>query len=143
MHDMNAETVAAAVFNNWIARYGTPHTFKSDRGVQFVSKLFQQFAKILGAEHIKTTAYHPQANGKIEHFHLQLKASLSIYGSDWTTKLSVVLLGIRATSFDDSDISRAKMVFGKRLRLPGELIENRPNENGKMESYVEKLKEAF
>ena len=59
--DVKAETVAKAFIENWIARYGVPHQFLSDRGQQFVSNLFRELTRLLGAKHIKTTAYHPQS----------------------------------------------------------------------------------
>ena len=141
---MKADTVAKAFIENWIARYGVPHRFSSDRGQQFVSNQFRELTRLLGAEHIKTTTYHPQSQGKIERFHRQLKAALSCLGNDWITHLPTVLLGIRATSFDDSGISRAEAMFGKPLQLPGEFIEkteeNHPRDT---EQYVKQLRNSF
>lgn len=142
--DMKAETIARAIFDNWICRYGVPYRFTSDRGAQFLSKLFEQFTQLLGAEHIKTTSYHPQSNAKVERFHKHLKETLSCYGNEWTEHLSTVLLGIRATTFDDNGISRAEAMFGKPLCLPGELIEQQENTNNEdIVSYVAKLRKSF
>ena len=51
----------------------------------------------LGTKHIRTTAYHPCANGLVERFHRQLKVALKAMQdpNQWVKFLSLVLLGIR------------------------------------------------
>ena len=45
----------------------------SDNGPQFVSKDFKEFIKICGMTHVRTSAYYPQSNGKIERWHGTIK----------------------------------------------------------------------
>jgi transposase InsO family protein len=45
----------------------------SDNGPQFVAKDFKEFIRVCGMTHVKTSAYYPQSNGKIERFHRTLK----------------------------------------------------------------------
>jgi putative transposase len=45
----------------------------SDNGPQFIAKDFQEFIRICGMTHVKTSPYYPQSNGKIERFHRTLK----------------------------------------------------------------------
>lgn len=73
----NAEAVARVILQEWISVYGCPSVITIDRGSQFQSALFSEFVSLLGAKHITTTAYHPCANGLVERFHRQLKASLT------------------------------------------------------------------
>ena len=75
IHDITTETVAKALVHHWIARYA-PTTITTDRGRQFESALFQELLNLLGSKRTRTTAYHPAANGIVERFHRQLKASL-------------------------------------------------------------------
>lgn len=52
----------------------------------------------LGVQHIRTSSYHPQANGLVERLHLTLKAVLTAQESPkWTQHLSIVLLALRNT----------------------------------------------
>jgi putative transposase len=45
----------------------------TDNGPQFIAKDFKEFIRIAGMTHVKTSPYHPQANGKIERWHKTLK----------------------------------------------------------------------
>ena len=119
--DCTAETVAQAFINTWVARFGTPTTVTTDRGGQFESHLWQAFTRLLGTEHIRTTAYHPCANGMVERLHRQLKAALKGHPaqSNWTEALSLVLLGIRTSLKEDIGCTAAELVYGTTLRLPG------------------------
>ena len=88
----------------WISRFGVPSTITTDRGPQFTSHLWRAFTELLGTKHIRTTSYHPIANGLVEGFHRQLKAALkaSPHPDRRTDTLSLVLLGIRTSQWHSS-----------------------------------------
>ena len=75
--DSTAETAAQAFLNGWVSRFGIPSLITTDRGVQFESALWQNLMQLLGTKHIRTTAYHPSANGLVEHFHWKLKIKIT------------------------------------------------------------------
>ncbi|CAH2090444.1 unnamed protein product [Euphydryas editha] len=77
LSDINATSIACKLFEGWISRYGVPLTITSGQGRQFESDLFQELCKTCGINHIRTTTYHPQANGMVERFHRQLKAAIT------------------------------------------------------------------
>jgi transposase InsO family protein len=56
--------------------YGVPVSIISDRGAQFMSKMFTLLAALLGIKHLKTTAYHPSGNGQTERVHRPLTVFL-------------------------------------------------------------------
>jgi cleavage and polyadenylation specificity factor subunit 1 len=144
VRNVEAETVAKAFFNVWISRYGVPEYVTTDRGSQFRSDLFRQLCKLLGSQHIKTTAYNPKADGMIERVHCQLKAALRENPKTWLTMLPAVLLGLRAAPRDESGTSCAELALGTTLRLPGEFIENaEEDEIVDSHGYVQKLRQAF
>ena len=125
LKDMFAETVAENFYATWISRYGSPKTITTDQGTQFESSLFAALAKLIGAHRIRTTAYHPAANGMIERWHRTLKASLMCNReTPWLTLLPTVLLGLRTAYKEDIKASAAEMLYGTTLRLPGEFFPN-------------------
>src|ERR1700755_688703 len=67
--DISAETVAKAFLTNWISRFGVPETITTDQGHQLESFLWRDFMSLLGTNRIRTSAYHPSANGMVERFH--------------------------------------------------------------------------
>ncbi|BHF82127.1 hypothetical protein SprV_0802526400 [Sparganum proliferum] len=126
--DIAAPTVVKAFLSRWVAIFGAPSTITTDRGAQFESNLFQSFLSFLGCTRIRTTAYHPAANGMVERFHRQLKASLRAAADpeNWTDHHPLVLLDIRSALKPDLDFSAAELVFGSTVRLPGEMISPTP-----------------
>ena len=81
--------------------------------------------QLLGCKHLRTTSYHPIANGIIERFHRQLKASLKAHtpAVHWIESLPLVVLGIRTALKTDLQCSTAELVYGTTLRLPGEFFQ--------------------
>ena len=120
IHDTTTFTCARAFIYNWIARFGVPSHITSDRGAQFTSALWRDMAELFGTQLHHTTAYHPQANGLVERFHRQLKASLRtrLTGPNWADELPWVLLGIRTSPKEDLGASSAELVFGQTIVEP-------------------------
>ena len=122
--DISAETVAEKFIERWVANFGCPSVVTTDRGSQFESALFEKLTKTLGCNRIRTTAYHPAANGLVERFHRQLKASIaaSENSTNWTEVVPLVLLGIRNAFKTDIETTSAELVYGTTLRLPAEYV---------------------
>ena len=119
-----AETCAKAFIRHWISRFGVPYDVTSDRGPQFTSSLWTELNRLLGIKALRTTAYHPQANGMVERLHRQLKAALRarLQDTNWMDELPIVLLGIRSAWREDTDCPPAELVYGTTLHLPGEFF---------------------
>uniref|UniRef100_A0A8C6LVF1 Gypsy retrotransposon integrase-like protein 1 n=1 Tax=Nothobranchius furzeri TaxID=105023 RepID=A0A8C6LVF1_NOTFU len=71
--------------------HGIPEEILSDRGPQFVSQVWREFAEALGAKVALTSGHHPQTNGQCERMNQELGAMLrcvcSIHPSSWSTHL--------------------------------------------------------
>ncbi|CAB0040261.1 unnamed protein product [Trichogramma brassicae] len=143
--DMSAQTVAKAFFHGWISFFGTPLTITTDQGAQFEGKLLAQLCKLVGAKHVHTSPYHPQANSMVERMHRTLKAALKCSPeTPWTLALPGVLLGLRTTFKEDLQASPAEMVFGTSLRIPGEFVARQEPDNKTSPSeFVSALRRLF
>ena len=109
---ITAEAVAHTFVSGWIARFGVMSMIITDRGRQFESTLWQTLMTFLGSKHVRTTSYHPQANGMVERFHRQLKSVLR-------HALLLVMLGIRTALRKHLHLTAAVMVYGTTLHIPG------------------------
>ena len=124
MADATAASCARALLSHHVTQFGVPADITSDRGAQFTSSLWTALSTLLGVQLHRTTAYHPQANGIVEHFHRQLKAALRarLTGPAWMDELPLVLLGLRSAPKEDLGCAPSELVYGTTIRLPGELF---------------------
>ena len=142
LKDITADTLAQAFVAGWISRFGVPSTITTDRGQQFESTIFKQLLNTLGSGRIRTTAYHPIANGIVERFHHQLKSALKSHPNpiNWTKTLPLVLLGIRSAVKEDIGCTAAEYVYGTTLRLPGGYFSTTDSTTPSHAEYIQHLK---
>ena len=120
----DAASCASALLSSWISRFGVPLHITSDRGSSFTSSLWSALTTLIGSTHHLTTAYNPEANGLVERMHRTLKAALMTRCKDasWMSQLPWVLLGLRTTPKDGTDVSAAELVYGDPLVIPSEFF---------------------
>ena len=73
LRNTDTEAIAEALLS-LIARVGIPSCIVSDQGTQFVSKVMQDVSRLLSIQWIRSSPYHPQANGLVERFNAILKS---------------------------------------------------------------------
>ena len=143
LRDMQADTVASAFYTNWICHYGTPLSITTDQGMQFESALFTALARLIGANKLRTTPYHPQSNGLLERWHRTLKTALMCNPHiPWTQLLPTVLLGLRTAYKEDLGASSAELLYGTTLRVPGDFFVT-TDAPADPRTLVEKLRSHF
>ncbi|PAA55116.1 hypothetical protein BOX15_Mlig009056g3 [Macrostomum lignano] len=117
LESVTAESVASAFISTWISRFGVPLYIVTDRGPQFEAEFFNRVAKDIGFHRLRTTAYHPQTNGKVERAHRTLKAILKARGNSWLENLPLALLAMRISPNDDG-ISPFTRLTGEHPMMP-------------------------
>ena len=65
---ITSESCTQAFISSWVSRFRVPALLTSDRGAQFTSSVWSEVCFILEISRIKTTSFHPQSNGMIDHF---------------------------------------------------------------------------
>ena len=128
MKEATAASCASAFLSAWVSRFGVPLHITSDRGSTFTSQLWTSLNGLLGSTSHLTTSYNPEANGIVERMHRTLKAALITRCKDasWVSQLPWVLLGLRTTPKDASNVSSAEMVYGDPLVVPSEFFPSSP-----------------
>ena len=147
MTNQEATTVAKALVDNVIVRYGAPLQILTDQGTNFDGNLFKELCKLLGIDKVRTSSYHPSGNGLIERFHRTLNAMLgkivSSHQRDWDEMLPSVLAAYRSSLHDTTGFTPNFLLFGRELRAPLDLVYGRPPDadlaNATYSSYVRDL----
>ena len=133
----------------WAARYGLPSLALSDNGNTFIANLYQDIMATFNVEVRFVPAYHAATNGAVERRHQTVKNSLKAslidmgnnHGDKWMRALPWVLLGKRIQVQPDLDASAATLVFGKSLKIPGQLLGHpgKPLTNLQTKALLEEL----
>ena len=121
--NVTAEGTAQLLFDNVFKHHGVPKSLITDRGTQFTAGMFAEFLKLLGTNHHKTTAYHPQSDGQTERTNQTLETMLRHYvGSkthgDWDTCLSAAEFAINNAYTPAIGTTPFLLNYGKEPRLP-------------------------
>lgn len=78
-----SKTHNAVIFlKHWIVPFGTPRYVLAGDGPKFVSKIFATICEYLEVKHLKTIAYHPQTNEKVDLYKKTIVTRLRHYIAD-------------------------------------------------------------
>jgi hypothetical protein len=147
MPNQEAKTVADLFVKEFVCRYGVPRKLFSDQGSNFQSNLFREVCKLLDIEKSRTTPYHPQSDGLVERMNRTIEAMISMYISpgqrDWDEYLPYIMMAYRSAVQSTTGYTPNKMMLGREVELPIDLIIGVPEDKEKKVSgveYVEKLR---
>ncbi|BHF73008.1 hypothetical protein SprV_0401608100 [Sparganum proliferum] len=146
--DASAPTVARAIFNGWICRWGAPDQLHSDRGSSFESCVVHELCKVLKIKKTRTTAYHPQGNGQVERTNRTLINLLRAFvdrnsASTWDEALPACMLAYRSTENATTQHTPFFLTCGREMQLPEDLHlpPIHPVEN--VDTYASRMKKAL
>ena len=81
-YEKTARGCASKLVDDYIPRWGCPHTFLSDRGTEFISQVSRAVYQTLGPVNNLTSSYHPQTNEMVERLNHTLCQVLSYLIAD-------------------------------------------------------------
>ncbi|MEO1384571.1 MAG: DDE-type integrase/transposase/recombinase, partial [Bacteroidota bacterium] len=122
LQDKAAATVADALFNVWITRYGPPQAITTDGGKEFCNQMMNRLCEKLQILHKHTSPYHPQANAQVEVFNRTMKKYIQSFIStpflDWEDFLPPIRLCYNTSVSKATMDTPFSLVFGMEPHIP-------------------------
>lgn len=136
-----AKSVAKALTENLILRYGIFKTLKSDRGTEFTNELMKEICELLKIEQRFSTPYHHETLGTVERNHRVLNEYFLSFveGDSWEQWIPYYAFAYNVTPHVDTEYSPFELLFGRLPSLPGDEVMNHPKVYN-LENYANELK---
>ena len=126
----------------------------SDQAAEFTGQVISELCDLLGVTKIRMLPYHPQTNGTIERVHQTLRRMIAKMDPEkrakWPLHLGPILIAYNATRSLITGYSPYFLMFGRRPRLPVDLLfptvrrdENSRTTDEYITSLYDKLKSAL
>ena len=123
----NAKEIARLFLARVVGLHGVPKELVADRDPRFTSEVWSEFCDILGIQHAKSTAFHPQSDGQTERMNRILQDYLRRYVgglvSSWSDLLPMAELAINSAVQESTKYSPFFLNYGRHPRHPFELAE--------------------
>ena len=124
--DIEAQTVADKLLEEFICRYGLPLQIHTDQGSQFTSDLFMQMCKKLNIDKTRNSPFHPQSSGLVERLNRTIEDMISKFVTkhqkDWDQYLPYLMMAYRSSVHETLGETPCFMMMGREVRLPVDLI---------------------
>ena len=152
--DQTAHTAAKTLRNGYFGLFGAPAYLVSDQGKAFTGHVIKHLCELYGVQKLRTSPYHAQTNGQVEHMNQTIIHMISKLEEDrkacWSEHLPELLLAYNATCSAVIGYSPYYLLFGRRPRIPVDYLfptlHDSPHQTKMKVSVVamqKRLKEAF
>ena len=133
LRGMTAEEVAEDAIKYCLI-FGIPEAVLTDRGTNFTSQLIESLWERLDVHTLRTTAYHPQADGITERFNRTIKVMLAQFvdqhgQDDWDLKLDKLTFAYNTAVHATTKFSPFELMFGRIPKLPIDLVYDQTDSN--------------
>ena len=152
--DQTACTATETLRIGYFGLFGAPAYLVSDQGKAFTGHVITHLCKLYGVQKLKTSPYHAQTNGQVEHMNQTIICIIGKLEEEkkvcWSEHLPELLMAYNATRSAVTGYSPYYLLFGRRPRIPVDYLfptlRDSPHQT-KMEVSVaamqRRLKEAF
>ena len=145
--DQQALTVARALLY-FVSRHGIPQVLHSDQGRLFDNEVIREVCKMLGIQKVRTSSYHPEADGLVERMNRTILQMLSKYAAEQPTEWDLFiqpLVGAYRTAVQASTgFSPFALVYGRKASAPVDIAlgSGHQQQPSQYTAYYEKLRQA-
>lgn len=120
--DKSADNIVHLILEEIYPRYDCPLQILTDNGTENINKKVEETLKELNINHITTSYYSPQGNGKVERFHRTLHdvmaKKLVDSAQTWDIHLNQTLAAIRFHPNYSSKFSPYYLMYNRDVVLP-------------------------
>jgi len=122
-----AATAAKCIVEKWCCVFGTPLACLTDQGREYQSKLWDALCELWDIERLKTTPYHPEADGQSEKRVHTTKTMITAFVNqstqdDWDEFLPHLAFAYNSGIHHTTNHSSFEAMFGRTPRLPIDLV---------------------
>ena len=124
--DKRAITIAKCLYDNYFRHYGFPQRLLSHQGTELCNAILNEMCIYLNIKKLRTSPYHPQTNGAVEHVHQTLEWMITKLDNKrrrkWPEHLSSITHAYNSTRSQITGYAPYFLMMGCRLRLPIDLL---------------------
>lgn len=123
-----ANTVARAIFEHLILKFGCPKAIRTDRGTEFRCSVIEELCKLMKINHDFSTAYHHETLGTIERNHRNyneyVRAYLNECDDQWDVLLQHFTFCYNTSPHGafDCKYSPFELVYARKCNFPYDLL---------------------
>jgi len=118
----SANTVAKAIFESFVLKFGPMKTFISDMGTEYRNSIIKDLCKYLKVENITSSAHHHQTVGTVERSHRTfneyIRSYISVDKTDWDVWIKYFEFCFNTTPSMAHNYCPYELIFGKTCNLP-------------------------
>ena len=125
LKNKEADTVAQALMDAVITKWGCPVRIHSDNGKEFANRIFEAVCKLLQIEQTRTPPYNPSSN-PVERFHRTLNAMIRTMlereDPSWNRYLNLMCFAYNTRVSRSTGLTPFFALTGREAKLPIHLI---------------------
>ena len=155
LRNKEAISVARALVDVVISRFGVPLQILSDNGREFDNSVMKEICRLLQIDKLRTTAYKPSTNGAVERFHRTLNAMIGKVVANtqrnWDECLPTVMAAYRASKHESTGSSPNLLMLGREnlttldmaYGVPEEEQEHYESFDGYADKKIQLMRQAY
>ena len=139
LKEIDSVTIAHALAEQFITRFGCRQEIHTDQGSNFMSKIFRTICRIFQIKKLQSSAFHPQSLGSLERSHHSLVEYLKQFGSEqnWDLWLRFAMFSYNTSIHEATGFAPHTLVFGREANILSSFARGKPEQTYSM--YLDDL----